>query len=790
MGKKPFLLWQQMVLLLGSVILIMFLGMAGIAWYSLQHMNREIERSGEALLASQATHFLQKIVKGQAATIDMGLEKARARAIHGSLLVSESLQVHSHPGTINPEFLETLVGGDSNLVAAYFAPYGGEIMSHPPRSTGNSSSTARDLVLKPHFPIFSPHDIYPGAVKLGRPYMDPFSLKNELLVDAVSPVLVNGQAQGYVGVSLSIPQLIAQFHKFQPIRGSYSFLIDSQKMLVFGPPHARVDLAPSDQHHPSHRIRLDVPDNPALTMALENMAMGHESLAEVPMGGTLKYLAYHPLRSIDWRFGFVMPVSIATSASSQLSSELQQVGGKALKKLFAWTITLFLFSLFLGLTLVEKLVAPIEAMIGVTRNMALGDLSQRLNVASRDEMGQLANDFNAMADQVETMVGNLEKANLDLQAKNEQLLMEMESRMEAEDQLRRAEERYRSIFENAVSGILQTTVDGRILTVNPSTARLLGFENPEELMESSRITDFYVNPQRHQELLELIHKQGQAFNFECQMRTRDGRIIWVSTDARAVPTENGNGFFLEGFFRNITTRKTEEEASRARHDQLTRQHESRKQLSKKLIDLLEADRRKIAMELHDHIGQILTALKMDLEWALKHFAQPENDIRTRVERAQEKAVQAMKEVREIAYTLRPSMLDNLGLAASLENLVHDFDKSHDVKIHLFTMGIPQKMDSEKGTALYRVAQEAIWNAIKHSGARNIFVNLVRRDDVFSLSIEDDGVGFDPLAAVSDMEGKEKIGLRIIQERVVQVGGELSWESRKGKGSHLLVEIPL
>ena len=638
--------------------------------------------------------------------------------------------------------------------------------------------------------MFSWHDIHPGAVKISRPYMDPLSLRTGPLVDAVSPVIVNGQAQGYVGVSLYVPQLISQFHKFQPIRGSYSFLIDPQKMLVFGPPHARVDLAPSDPHHPSHRIRLDIPDNPALAMALDSMAMGHESLAEVPMGGTLKYLAYHPLQSNDWRFGFVMPVSIATSPSRQLSSELQEVGGNALKKLLIWAITLFIFSLFLGLTLVEKLVAPIEAMIGVTRNMALGNLSQRLALARRDEMGQLADDFNAMADQVETMVGDLEKANLDLHAKNEQLLMEVESRMEVEDQLRKAEEKYRSIFENAASGILQTTMDGRILTVNQSTARLLGFENPEELMEGSRITDFYVNPQRRQELLELLRKREQVFNFETQMRTRDGRIIWVSTDTRAVPTKYGDGFFLEGFFRDITRRKSEEEASKARHDQLTRQHETRKLLSKKLIDLLETDRRRIAMELHDHIGQILTALKMDLEWALKRFPQPEDEIRTRVERAQEKAIQAMKEVREIAYTLRPSMLDNLGIVASLENLVHDFDASHDVKIHLFTLGIPPKMDPEKGTALYRVAQEAIWNALKHSKASNIFVNLVRRDDVFSLTIEDDGVGFDPHAAVSDLESKGKMGLHIIQERVVQVGGELSWESRKGKGSHLLVEIPI
>jgi len=779
-----------MVLLLGSVILFMFVGMAGIAWYSLQHMNREIERSGEALLAFQATHFLQKIVKGQAATIDMGLEKARAIAIHGSLLVSESLQAHSHPGAISPDFLETLVRRDSNLVRAYFAPYEGEFLSHPHRRNEGDPWTAQDLIARPYFPVFSSHDVHPGAVKLSRAYLDPFSLKNEMLVDAVSPVLGKGRVVGFVGVSLSVPQLIAQFHKLQPIRGSYSFLMDSRKRLVFGPPHARVDLAPSDQHHPSHRIHLDIPHNPELSMALENMAMGHEFLAEVSMGGTLKYLACHPLRSMDWRFGFVMPVSIATSASSQLSSELHKVGGNALKKLLAWTVTLFIFSLFLGLTLVEKLVAPIENMIGVTRTMAQGDLSQRVAPASRDEMGQLAHDFNAMADQVESTVARLEQANLQLASKNEQLLMEMESRMQVEDQLRRAEEQYRSIFENAVSGILQTTADGRILTVNPTTARLLGFQSPKELMESSRITDFYVDPQRRQELLELLQKQGHAFNFEARMRTRDGRIIWVSTDARAVPTEKGDGFFLEGFLHDITTRKAQEEESRAREDQLSRQHENRKQVSKKLIDLLEADRRRIAMELHDHIGQILTALKMDLEWTLDRLAQPHDEVKTRLERGREKALQAMKEVREIAYTLRPSMLDNLGLVASLENLVHDFEKSHEVRIHLFTRGIPQKLDSEKRTALYRVAQEAIWNALKHSGARNIFVNLVRRDDLFSLSIEDDGVGFDARAAVSHAEGREKMGLRIIQERVVQVGGELSWESQQGKGTHLLVEIPL
>ncbi len=790
MKKRQVLLWHKILLLLGSIIAAMFLGMAGVAWYSLQHVSGEIEKSGETILAFQTRSFLEKIIKGQAAFIDMGIEKAKAIAIHVALRVSETLEAQPKTNNVSLEMLQTLVEPGSNVIAAYFAPIHGNVIVYPASQSSRYATGGADLISKPHFPVFSSQEIRLGAVKLSRAHLSPFSLPSELLVDAVSPVVKDGEVQGFVGICLSVPQLIAQFHQLQPIRGSYSFLIDSQQVLVFAPPHARVDLAPLDRHLLSQRIKLDDPGNPALSLALSNMAMGHAALDEVPIKGTLKYFGYHPLRSIDWRFGFVMPVSIATSASHQLSAAVTETAEKALKRLSLWAVCLFVLSLFVGLALVEKIAAPIRTMIGVTRSMAQGDLAQRVTVTSRDEVGQLAADFNAMADRVQSMVDRLEKTNSHLQTRNEQLLIEMESRVQAQEQLRRAEERYRSIFENAVNGILQTSVEGRIMTANPATARLLGFDNPAELMEGWNINDFYLEPERRRELLEQLRSQGHAADYQLRMRTRDGRIIWVTIDARAVPTGKDGEFFLEGFFQDITARKAAEEESRALHLQLTQEHESRKRLSRELIGLLENERRRIAMELHDHIGQILTALKMDLEWAQTHHEGSNGEFQARISSAHTRTIEAMQEVREIAYTLRPSMLDNLGLVASLENLIHGYQKAFAVNLHFHSANVPQKLDAEKVTALYRVAQEAIWNALKHSGAKDIFISLVLRDKTLSLSIEDDGTGFDPHATAGDLETKGKMGLRIIQERVVQVGGELSWESGEGRGTHLLVEIPV
>src|SRR5215218_7867793 len=156
-----------------------------------------------------------------------------------------------------------------------------------------------------------------------------------------------------------------------------------------------------------------------------------------------------------------------------------------------------------------------------------------------------------------------------------------------ERELRQAEEKYRSIFENAIEGIFQSTVDGRFLTANPAMARMLGYESPEELLGAiSNISDqLYVEPGRREEFYQLALRDGFVSGFEVQMRRKDGNLVWVSANARAIYDAGGGISGYEGTVENITERKRAEEALR---------------------QIRNAERRRIARELHDVVLQDLT----------------------------------------------------------------------------------------------------------------------------------------------------------------------------------------
>jgi len=226
------------------------------------------------------------------------------------------------------------------------------------------------------------------------------------------------------------------------------------------------------------------------------------------------------------------------------------------------------------------------------------------------------------------------------------------------------------------------------------------------------------------------------------------------------------------------------------NEKLRWEHKERELLSQRIINLLESDRHRIAMELHDHIGQILTTMKMDLEIVESNLKAGDEELRHRVRAAKEKASQAIADVKNIAYGLKPQMLYNLGLVPALRALFDDIKKDSDLDIAFFTLDVPERMEKEKELAIYRIAQESLTNIVKHSHARKVFVNLVRKQEFITLSVEDDGVGFEPAETMKLTKGKDGLGLNIIKERVMHLGGEFSTESKIGKGTLIMVEIPI
>ena len=286
--------------------------------------------------------------------------------------------------------------------------------------------------------------------------------------------------------------------------------------------------------------------------------------------------------------------------------------------------------------------------------------------------------------------------------------------------------------------------------------------------------------------VQNIENSNYHNNFEYRLKTdNDGGYKNIAVQIRF----KSKGI-INGVIQDITERKQAEEALKTSRENLLEESNQRKILSKRLIDLLEKDRHDIAMELHDNIGQILTSLKIYLEIVDDKLKPIDTELESLTKAAIKRANQAINDLNNIAHGLMPSILDPLGLVSSLRSLLNEFREHTDIKIDFFNRNVPKRFDREKELAIYRIVQEALNNIIKHAEAKTVYVSLLKKGNVLSLSVEDDGVGFDQDKAMKISKGKGPLGLVIMQERAMQLDGELTIESFLGKGTHLLVEIPI
>src|SRR5215208_6175796 len=321
---------------------------------------------------------------------------------------------------------------------------------------------------------------------------------------------------------------------------------------------------------------------------------------------------------------------------------------------------------------------------------------------------------------------------------------------------RHAEEKYRSIFENAV--------DGRFLTANPAMARMLGYESPEELLgDISNIRDqLYVEPGRREEFYQLALRDGFVSGFEIQMRRKDGSFVWVSANARAIYDAGGGISGYEGTVENITERKRAEEALR---------------------QIRETERRRIARELHDVVLQDLTYALQSMQ-VLRRM--PEGvDRAGETENQVEALKRAVRGLRDAIYDLRLESARERPLVHAVESIVElNRQIGEGCQFELIVEdGFPATISGPAGVEVARVVQEALANVRRHSGARHAVVTLGMVNGEVLVEIEDDGRGFGP-------ETSYGMGLTGMRERVLVLGGELEVEGREGVGTRVFLRVRL
>jgi signal transduction histidine kinase len=225
------------------------------------------------------------------------------------------------------------------------------------------------------------------------------------------------------------------------------------------------------------------------------------------------------------------------------------------------------------------------------------------------------------------------------------------------------------------------------------------------------------------------------------------------------------------------------------NEQLRREMAKREALRRKLLHAQEEERRRIARELHDQMGQNLTALNVGLKSLLDR--QSRSGLDSRVQRLQELATQTARDLHRVAVELRPAALDDLGLVKAIRSLTETWSTRHGIDVD-FEAGQyqPASISSEIETILYRIIQEALNNVARHSGATRVALVLRHTADQVQAIIEDDGRGFDAHVAFQSGNGSNRLGLLGIQERLSTVGGNFKVESAPERGATLLVRIPI
>jgi len=220
--------------------------------------------------------------------------------------------------------------------------------------------------------------------------------------------------------------------------------------------------------------------------------------------------------------------------------------------------------------------------------------------------------------------------------------------------------------------------------------------------------------------------------------------------------------------------------------QVQEAHEQLRGFSAKIIEVQEKERQKIAMELHDHTGQALLALRAELRVLRHHLSSQPEQAEREINYLDQIVLELSKDLSQLAYDLRPPTLTALGLASALEQYITDFSRRMNVRADFVHDIVLNRLPEDIELVCYRIVQEALTNLVKHAQADHVEITLNYKDNLLHLVVKDNGIGFTNLKP----RGRRGFGLLGIRERLSQINGSLKINSQPGKGTELIVSIPV
>jgi PAS domain S-box-containing protein len=387
------------------------------------------------------------------------------------------------------------------------------------------------------------------------------------------------------------------------------------------------------------------------------------------------------------------------------------------------------------------------------------------------------------------------------------ITLDVTDQRQMEKALSESEQRFRAIVNQATAGIIRSTVGGELTFVNQALCDMLGFTE-EELVGMTIWQLTHVNEyEENKRLFDRLLERGMPFQIENRFIRRDGSNLWVNVSTAPVLDSVGRPRSAVSVVVDITDRKEAEEKlqqlnlhleNRVRQRTVELQSanvalmESRKRLqilSQRLVEVQEEERRALARELHDRVGQTLTALNLNLTIIGNQLSdQSTPTVSGRLTNSIKLVTEMIDIVRDVMSDLRPVALDDYGLTAALQAYLARFESRHGTHVEFSGSDhtVPRLGTAMEMTIL-RIAQEALLNIVRHAQAKNVLVSLRLEKDCIVLTIEDDGIG---LQDENNGDRPGVHGLMIMRERAEAVGGDLKISSIPAKGTTIEASLPV
>jgi PAS domain S-box-containing protein len=381
-----------------------------------------------------------------------------------------------------------------------------------------------------------------------------------------------------------------------------------------------------------------------------------------------------------------------------------------------------------------------------------------------------------------------------LQQKVQALETARAERIDAQNSLRRKQSELADLLENAVEGVQQVGADQKILWANKALLHLLGY-SPGEYV-GHQFSEFHVDENVFAEYWRRLMLGEDIYDCPAELRCKDGSVKQVQIYSNGL-WENREFVHTRCFVRDVTEQKRAEQALRESetnlrlaNDRLESQVEQRtaalRQLSTRVLTLQDAERRRIARELHDSLGQYLVGLKLNLD--MLRQAPDQDGLWTQ---SQELMEQCVSEIRTISYLLHPPMIDDVGLASAARWFVDGIAQRSGIQVSLDAPHDMARLPAEAEIALFRVLQEGLTNVHRHAGASAADVLIRPQAGQIILEIRDNGRGIGPevLTRFDSAGTGMGVGLSGMRERVRELGGWMKVKA-DSQGTSLQIAIPL